>query len=86
MYVFFAWMVNFAIFGLVAVAIGGDAINGHTTDGHYYLANHGRLTEVTKGVYFYSYAHCLSVFVLAPVVIIAAIADRFSKRKVTTRH
>ena len=44
-------LTSFAVFSIVAVAIGGDALNGHTSEGHYLLANHGKLTEVSYATY-----------------------------------
>jgi len=52
---------NFFAFVFIALYIGGDAINGHVTDGHYFLANHGKYTEVTYNVFLYSRIHAISV-------------------------
>ena len=49
--------VNFAVFLAVNVSIGGDALNGKTAGGHYYLNNHGRYTEVSHAVFVYSACH-----------------------------
>ncbi len=43
---FTAWL-NFAVFWLVAVLIGGDAISGNVQGNHYYVSSHGKLTEVS---------------------------------------
>lgn len=56
-------IINFLVFWVVAVAIGGDALNGYHSDGHYFLKNHGQLTEVSREVFFYSEWHAISVFV-----------------------
>lgn len=63
-------VVNFVSFFVIAVAIGGDAMNGRTIDGHFYLANHGRLTEVSEAVYTYSLWHVRSVFVTHPLAML----------------
>lgn len=52
-------MANFSIYMAISVSLGGDALNGHTAAGHYFLASHGRFTEVTRGVYLYSICHTL---------------------------
>ncbi|MEW6640190.1 MAG: hypothetical protein AB1586_06765 [Pseudomonadota bacterium] len=64
-------IVNFLSFVIVAVALGGDAVNGRIIDGHFYLANHGRLTEVSEAVYTYSLWHVRSVFVTQPLAMLA---------------
>jgi len=56
-------LINFASYVIIAQYIGGDAINGHQAGGHYYLSNHGHLTEVSRAVFEYSVWHTISVFV-----------------------
>jgi hypothetical protein len=56
-------LVNFVAFVLIADLIGGDALNGHAAHGHYFLAYHRQLTEVSRATYLYSVFHTLSVFV-----------------------
>ena len=74
--------VNFFSFVLISVMIGGDALNGHAAGGHYYLASHGKLTEVGQGLFAYSKWHALSLFVTHPLAIIAmAIRAAREKRK-----
>jgi hypothetical protein len=45
---------NFAVFIVGTFILGGDAWNGHATNGHYFVADHGHLTEVTKAEFVYS--------------------------------
>jgi hypothetical protein len=71
-FVFVIGFVNFAAFFVIALLLGGDAINGQFENGHYYLANHGVLTEVSKGIYFYSYVHAASIFVTHPLALFSA--------------
>lgn len=49
--------LNFFSFMVVAVLIGGDALNGRVSAGHYYLGNHGSYTEVSRSVFIYSACH-----------------------------
>jgi hypothetical protein len=63
-------ILNFLAFVIVAFAIGGDAVNGKMVGGHFYLANHGKLTEVSEAVYTYSLWHVRSVFVTHPLAIL----------------
>ena len=55
--------LNFASFVIIAVHLGGDALNGKVENGRYFLSNHGRLTEVSADVFSYSRWHAESVFV-----------------------
>jgi hypothetical protein len=76
---------NFAAFFVVALMLGGDALNGKIEDGRYYLANHGRFTEVSSAVWHYSRAHVISVLITHPLGILGggglmAYANRKSKR------
>src|SRR5438046_139376 len=43
-------MLNIAAFIVVAIILGGDAINGHAQDGHYFLRAHGKDTEKIMSV------------------------------------
>ena len=52
---------NFAVFIALDIYLGGDALNGHARDGHYFLGSHGRYTEVTRAVWTYSRWHAISV-------------------------
>ena len=46
--------LNFVVFFIVALVIGGDAVNGKVVAGHFYLSDHGKPTEVSEAVYTYS--------------------------------
>ena len=59
------------IFFLVALKIGGDAVNGRIVNGRYYVASHGKYTEVSKAVFTYSRYHVYSVWVTHSVGILA---------------
>jgi hypothetical protein len=63
-------MLNFVVFIVVAIAIGGDALNGHEANGHYYLNSHGTDTEVSRIVFMYSKVHAMSVFITHPLALI----------------
>lgn len=53
----------------MAVLYGGDALNGKVEDGHYYLASHGRYTEVSQRFFEYSRIHALSAFIAIPLAL-----------------
>ena len=61
--VFIVAIVNFAVFVIVALRIGGDALNGTVENGHYLLYSHGTYTEVSHGVFLYSQIHASSLLV-----------------------
>jgi hypothetical protein len=54
--------VNFASYCLIAFLLGGDAVNGYSSEGTYFLAMNGFETEVSKPVYMYSMVHTLLLF------------------------
>jgi hypothetical protein len=70
-------LLNFALFMIGTAYLGGDAGNGKIDAGHYFLADHGRLTEVSKSVFQYSKLHAASLFFTHPVAIISGILYRF---------
>jgi hypothetical protein len=63
--------VNFFIFWTESMALGGDALNGHVTNGHYFLASHGSYTEVSQTVWTLSLIHAVATFVSWPFVMLA---------------
>ncbi len=74
----FFWLVgiNFVAFVVGTFALGGDALNGFTRDGHYYLSIKGTPTEVSKGVFVYSMTHALSLCVTIPLGIMIGFRAR----------
>lgn len=74
------WFLNFAAFVVIAIRIGGDAMNGHAAGGHYYLADHGTLTEVSRQVFVYSEIHVISVWVLTALVIPLGLIHAWRRR------
>lgn len=76
-------VINFGVWGVINSFIHGDAINGKTEGGKYYVAIKGRYTEVLRGVYLYSYVHTCTNFVLFPATILLGILGvcRLAKRK-----
>jgi hypothetical protein len=64
-------VLNFLAFFIGAFVLGGDAGNGKIVGGHFYLAEHGKLTDVSETVYTYSLWHVRSVFVTHPLAMLA---------------
>ncbi len=56
-------ILNFIAFAIITGCIGGSALNGRVDQGKYFVSEHGKDTEVTEAVFFYSRAHSISVFV-----------------------
>jgi len=71
--IFILAMLNFAAFWLLALHLGGDALNGRESAGHFYLMSHGAYTEVSEGVFDYSRWHARSLFVTHPLGAMAAV-------------
>jgi len=63
------WIVNFVTYGVTAILLGGDAVNGHAEAGRYYLAMHGRLTEVSRPVFEFSRWYTYVLFAHSAVVL-----------------
>jgi hypothetical protein len=67
--------------------IGGDAVNGHERDGHYFVANHGRYTEVSYPVFLYSRIHVYTVWCSWPFVMISAgMLNWYKKREASAAN
>ncbi len=81
-----AGMTNFFVFFVVALLMGGDAVNGYQTDNHYFVANHGRYTEVSRSFFLYSRVHVYTIFCTWPFVMVSLfLFDRYKKQQVTAR-
>ena len=79
---FMVTVINFGVWGVVNSSIHGDAINGKIEHGRYYVAMKGRYTEVSRGVYWYSFVHTCSNFVLFSALIFSGLLDmRTNARK-----
>ena len=48
---FTALVISFSTFWIVGVIAGGSAVDGKVEDSRYYLASHGRYTEVSRSTY-----------------------------------
>ena len=66
-------VINFGVWGVINSVIHGDAINGKIENGKYYVAMKGRYTEVSRGVYLYSYIHTCTNFVLFLALILSGL-------------
>jgi hypothetical protein len=74
-FLFFGGGLTFLVFWFVAVAIGGDAVNGRVSDGRHYVASHGKSIEVSETLYRYSYAYTVSTFITQPLALLGGISS-----------
>ena len=63
-------IANHLIFAIIESIIGGNASYGRVENGHYFLANHGELTEVSYFVFRYSQVHAEAVVVMYLLMIL----------------
>ena len=71
-------IINFVVFAIIYLILGGSAINGDAFNGsgiggHYFVGMNGRSTEVSYPIYIYSKIHTISVFITHPLAMIAGI-------------
>ena len=52
--------INFFTFLAASSYLGGDALNGYMTAGHYFVCAHGHCTEVSGSVWHYSWWHAVT--------------------------
>ncbi len=71
--IFYLGMLNFLLFFISSLLLGGDGLNGKIEAGHYYLGSHGDYTEVILPIYLLSRAQGILFFVSWPFVMIAAL-------------
>jgi hypothetical protein len=77
---FFLAIANFMLLWCIGLSLGGSALNGKVERGHYYLGNHGDLTEVSESTWNYRYYHEVSVLITHPLGIGSAVlADKLDR-------
>jgi hypothetical protein len=47
-------LILFAFFMASSVRLGGEAFGGKIVDGHYFVSNHGKFTEVSREAFLFS--------------------------------
>lgn len=50
-------IIHFGVYLVIALIIGGDAVNGYAKNGHYFLRLGGYLNEVSYPLFLYSKIH-----------------------------
>lgn len=67
-----AWL-NYTVYWIAGVYLGGFANIGRVQDGKYFLGSHGRYTEVSEAVYTYSRIHGESTLITHGLVFISVL-------------
>ena len=76
-------VVNMVVCFVIAIILGGNALNGKIEDGHYYLAQHSELTEVSRSVWLYSCVHFWTVIAYLPVMIVGGLMNTSARGLLT---
>jgi len=61
--------INFFWSFAESASLGGDALNGYQSNGHYFVGAHGAYTEVDRATWEWSRLHGLSVLVTHPLAL-----------------
>ena len=65
---------SFVVFFLFSLIIGGDALNGFSTEGRYFVSSHGNHIEVSWLTYTISwYLGSLTLATFIPMVLLGAV-------------
>ncbi len=70
-------LCNFVGYTIAYGYIGGDAKNGHISEGKYYVRGHfihgpeGQIAQVGQGVWIYSYLHSISIWPTIAAVLLS---------------
>lgn len=68
--IFALCVLNFFAFVIFSMWIGGDALSGKVVEGHFFIGEHGKLTEVSEAVFTYSLWHSRSLFITHPLAVV----------------
>ncbi|HEY6456942.1 MAG TPA: hypothetical protein VIY90_16840 [Steroidobacteraceae bacterium] len=74
-------IINFAAYVAIAFYLHGDAWNGYSAAGHYFLREHARYTEVTRGVYQFSWWYSLVLMVHWAFAVIICFIPHFRDKR-----
>ena len=80
-FIAYAGLVNFAIFMVVCGIFGGSARNGMVRSGHYFVGSHGKITEVSEGLYRLNQLHEYTVSVTLPLAVLTLVYANSIKKK-----
>ncbi len=78
---FLFWIGVFFSFLVFSSFIGGDAINGHTEGGRYFVRSQGNITQVSRATWNASLLHgYFTIFSLFALVLFKSIETRIRKQ------
>lgn len=66
------WILNFVIFVIISMWLGGTALIGFIQNGSYYIGNHGNYTKVSNVIWYLNYIQGVLLFLLIPFPFIKA--------------
>lgn len=78
---FWVSVLNLALFAIVAVPLGGAALNGTVRGGHYFLMMGNVYTEVSRPVFVYSIIHSVSILITQPIGVVIALRATFRAKQ-----
>ncbi|MCE9609194.1 MAG: hypothetical protein K8R23_03090 [Chthoniobacter sp.] len=84
--IFAVAIINFIAFAIGTAVLDGDAVNGKSEGGRYYVANHGKLTEVSRAAFTYSRFHCYAVWITHPLAMIFGLLFYRQKQREKRTH
>ncbi len=69
--IFFGVLLNFFLFFVTSIFLGGTAELGYIADGKYFLGDHGYYVEVSKMVFIFSEIYTKFTMAIFPLAFIA---------------
>ncbi|MFK7945862.1 MAG: hypothetical protein AB8B85_23535 [Paracoccaceae bacterium] len=78
----FPWVLgNFAVFFVLSMLIGGDAVNGQSDGGRYFVRSHDNVTEVGGSVWTLNLIHTyLTVLSFFALIVVKGLEQLLRKR------
>jgi hypothetical protein len=84
---FVACWLNFFVFFLTSLLIGGSGSIGKIQDGKYYVGNHGKYTEVSQAMFEFSRIHgTFSIIILVTALLIVLLSRRKTSGSILRGH
>jgi hypothetical protein len=75
------WIASLVVFVVVTIIIGGDAINGKTEGGHYYLYLQGHLNEVSSSIWHFDRTFTIFIMIVSPLSALGGTVLKAMSRK-----
>lgn len=75
------WGINFCLFVIFSLSIGGAAISGFIQDSTYYVAYGGEYNEVSKIIWYINYFQGKTLLYIGPIIPIYAAISLFDPKR-----